>query len=171
MAQPVGDEFLSATMPCLDMVHNIARRCVRAADVDDLAQETYLRAFEAWRVGRKPRRVAPWLATICLNTARNWARRPPAAKELLGAVQEEAAAEDVEHEALEAVRRERVHRAMWELPEEQRIAVTLMDLAELSSPEVARITRAPRGTVLARVHRGRKRLARLLEGEMSTHEA
>ncbi len=48
--------------------------------------------------------------------------------------------------------------ALRRLPDEQRIAITLTDLCVFTAAEVATITGAPRGTVLARVHRGRKRL-------------
>ena len=57
-----------------------------------------------------------------------------------------------------------------ELPEEQRIAVTLMDLCGLSAAEVARATGSPRGTVLSRVHRGRKALAAHLGKEVRIRE-
>jgi len=52
-----------------------------------------------------------------------------------------------------------VHAALLDLPEAQRIAITLMDLCGFTAKQVAAITGAPRGTVLARVHRGRKLLA------------
>lgn len=171
MRQPAQDEFLAATMPCLDAVHNLAKRCVRSAvDAQDLVQETYMRAFEAWTHGRKPRRPAPWLMTICLNIVRSWARRPRASRELLVAEPEPTAGGNVEREALATLEQERVNRALWELPEEQRVAVTLMDLTGLSTTEIAAATGSPKGTVLARVHRGRKRLARLLEEEVSRAE-
>jgi len=54
------------------------------------------------------------------------------------------------------VRAEAVHQALWTLPEVQRVAVTLMDLSGFTAQEVAGLTGAPRGTVLSRVHRGRK---------------
>ena len=73
--------------------------------------------------------------------------------------------DEVEEEAAQGLRRVALHQALWTLPPEQRIAITLMDLAGFTASEAARITNAPRGTVLARVHRGRKRLARLLEKE------
>src|SRR5919106_3848715 len=70
------DEFLRATLPALDLVHSLARRFVlQRADAEDLVQETYLRAWQAWTSGRLPRRVEPWLATICLNVGRDWVRR------------------------------------------------------------------------------------------------
>jgi RNA polymerase sigma-70 factor (ECF subfamily) len=56
-----------------------------------------------------------------------------------------------------------VHEALWQLPAAQREAITLMDLCGLTAAQVATMTGAPRGTVLARVHRGHKRLAELLE--------
>nr|MDQ3093456.1 hypothetical protein [Actinomycetota bacterium] len=68
MATDVRDDFLLATLPSLDLVYNLARRAMRDRDlVEDLVQETYAKAFEAWAAGRKPKRVEPWLATICLN--------------------------------------------------------------------------------------------------------
>ena len=60
------------TLPAMDMVHAIARRAVPSVeDAKDLVQETYLAAFRAWADERKPRKVEPWLATICLNLARS----------------------------------------------------------------------------------------------------
>lgn len=66
------EEFLQAMLPAMDMVHNIARRAVPTAeDAKDLVQDTYLAAFRAWSQHRRPRKVEPWLATICLNLARD----------------------------------------------------------------------------------------------------
>lgn len=168
------DEFLAQTLPALDLVFNLARRMMTNADlVEDLVQETYLKAFEAWCAGRKPRKVEPWLATICLNTGRTWWRRASNVREIaLGDVDAGVAAgEDVEAEAVSAIRRRLVHDALWRLPDEQRIAITLMDLNGFSAREVARITGSPRGTVLSRVHRGRKRLAQLLAKEVARFES
>jgi len=63
-------------MPVADLVHNLARRLADCpADAEDLVQETYLRAWTTWTTGRRPDRVAPWLATICLNLGRDRLRR------------------------------------------------------------------------------------------------
>ena len=166
-----GEEFLRATLPVLDLVHNLARRLTRdRADAEDLVQETYTRAWAAWVAGRVPRRVEPWLATICLNAGRDRLRRNGGRHEVpLTSGTEPAAGIDVEAEAIGHVQLEVVERALWSLPEEQRIAITLMDLCGLSAAETATVTGSPRGTVLARVHRGRKRLARLITwGEVRT---
>jgi DNA-directed RNA polymerase specialized sigma24 family protein len=67
----MGDEdaaFLEATLPALDLAFNLARRCsAQDCDVEDLVQETYLLALRSWRARRRPDRVEPWLATICLK--------------------------------------------------------------------------------------------------------
>lgn len=166
------DEFLNATLPALDLVYNLARRMVRdAVLVEDLVQETYVKAFEAWVAGRKPRKVEPWMATICLNVGRSWWRRSATRLETVTAQPPERPdEEDVEAQALRDVERDLVHKALWELPEEQRVTIALMDLSGLTAAEVAAITGSPRGTVLSRAHRGRKRLARLLEDRVRTHE-
>ena len=156
-----ADDFLRATLPALDLVHNLARRLVpNRADAEDLVQETYLRAWQAWTAGRPPRRVEPWLATICLNLGRDRARR--AATRLEAAAEDLAdhpAPTDVEVEAIHRVQRTQVERA---LPEPQRLAVTLMDLSGFTAAEAAGLLGRPRGSVLAWAHRGRKRLAQLV---------
>ena len=69
---------------------------------------------------------------------------------------------DVEAEAVGHLRRSQVERALRALPEPQRVAVTLMDLAGFTAAEAARLLGRPRGSVLAWAHRGRKRLAQLV---------
>jgi RNA polymerase sigma-70 factor (ECF subfamily) len=166
------DEFLRATLPALDLVHSLAHRFVpQRADAEDLVQETYLRAWQAWTTGRLPRRVEPWLATICLNAGRDWVRRNRSRREEAVPEQgwEAADTADVEGEAIARVRRAQLDRALWALPAEQRLAITLMDVGGFTAAEVAAMTGSPRGTVLARVHRGRKALARLVEQEERRH--
>ena len=98
---PAGDDFLRATLPALDLVHNLARRMVPSrADAEDLVQETYLRARQAWTAGRPPRRVEPWLATICLNLGRDRARREARLEVAAEALEDLADATDVEAEAM-----------------------------------------------------------------------
>ncbi|WP_188196624.1 RNA polymerase sigma factor [Nonomuraea sp. SYSU D8015] len=152
------ERFLRATMPAADVVFNLARRLTPSpADAEDLAQETYARAWAAWIDGRRPRKAAPWLATICLNLGRDRLRRSATHAEVPWPPgfnppgQADVASEAITHCVIEA--------ALHSLPEEQRIAVILMDLCGFTAAEVAAITGAPRGTVLARVHRGRKKLA------------
>jgi RNA polymerase sigma-70 factor (ECF subfamily) len=159
-----GDDFLRATLPALDLVHNLARRLVPGqADAEDLVQETYLRAWQAWTAGRPPRRVEPWLATICLNLARDRARRAATRLEVAAeTLADHPDAIDVAAEAIHRAQRAQVERALWALPEPQRLAVTLMDLGGFTAAEAAELLGRPRGSVLAWAHRGRKTLARLV---------
>jgi len=154
-----AEAFLQMTLAHLDVVHALARRLVRG-QAEDLVQETWLKAYAAWPAG-PPRDPRAWLVTICLNTARSWYSRDAARPEVLheGAGATEVSTADTAAEAIGRVRAQAVHDALWLLPEPQRIAITLMDLAGFTAREVADLTRSPRGTVLARVHRGRKALA------------
>jgi RNA polymerase sigma-70 factor, ECF subfamily len=170
VATASDEEFQRLTLPALDLVHNLARRFARErADAEDLVQETYLRAWAAWSSGRRPRQVEPWLATICLNAGRDRARRAHARPETpaaIAAVGDLPDAVDVAEQAIGRVQRGLVERALWALPAEQRVAIALMDLCGFTAAEVAKVTGSPRGTVLARVHRGRKALARLVAEEV-----
>jgi RNA polymerase sigma-70 factor (ECF subfamily) len=173
MSNRLADEeaFLRATMGAMDLVYNVARRLVRQReDVEDLVQETYLAAFRAWKDDRRPDRVEPWLATICLNLARSRFRRRSvrphevALEEVV--TDTHPAVDDPEREAIGRVERQTLYRALWDLPESQRIAVTLVDLSGLTTSETADVMGTPRGTVLSRVHRGRKALASLLADQI-----
>ena len=66
---------------------------------------------------------------------------------------------DTAEQALERISTNRIDHALNGLPDAQRIAITLMDVCGFTAKQVAAITDTPRGTVLARVHRGRKLLA------------
>lgn len=160
MAPTASEEFVAVVMPALDIVHNLSRRLLRGSlDAEDLAQDTLARAWQAWQRGVRPDSVGAWLSTICLNLVRDRARRVARDREV--AWQEgldPVDPIDVEGVALARVQRGLVETALWDLPEPQRIAIVLMDLCGLSAAEIAEITAAPRGTVLARVHRGRKAL-------------
>ncbi|MGI8774123.1 MAG: RNA polymerase sigma factor [Actinomycetota bacterium] len=173
MGTDVHDEFLAATLPALDLVYNLSRRLGRNREsVEDLVQETYVKAFEAWSKGRKPQQVEPWIATICLNAGRSMWRKASTRREIVTEERsDEPSQVDVAEEAMQSLRKDAVHEALWMLPDEQRIAITLMDLDGFTAVEAARITGAPRGTILSRVHRGRKKLATLLDRKVSNHEA
>jgi RNA polymerase sigma-70 factor (ECF subfamily) len=158
------EAFLAATLRYADLLHALARRLApNPEDAADILQDTYLRAFAGWN-RRPPRDVGAWLATICLNVGRDelrrHARRTAAVHD--GPVPDLADRADTEEGALELLGTARIRAALWTLPEAQRIAITLMDLCGFTAAQVAAITDAPRGTVLARVHRGRKALARCL---------
>lgn len=161
------EEFLRMTMGSMDLVYNLSRRLTRDADeAADLVQDTFLQAFKAWVEERRPRDVAPWLATICLNLARTRFRsraRRPLEVPLDEHVPEPRATADPEAAAIASVERDELMQAMRALPEEQRVAITLVDLSGMTTREAAAAMDTPRGTVLSRLHRGRRALARALD--------
>ena len=168
-----SEEFLQETLSAMDLVYNIARRMVpRREDAQDLVQETYLAAFRAWQDHRRPRKVEPWLATICLNLGRSSyrhrARRPQETS--LEEMAQFPAETDPEAAALATLEQERVHRALWQISEEQRLAIALVDLCGFSTSDAARVLEVPRGTILSRLHRGRKALAAVLSDQIPDSE-
>ena len=165
--------FLDATLPHLDVVYQVARHAAgEGQDPEDLVQETYLRAYAGFGSfrGGNPR---AWLAAICLNAARSEARRrrrrpwEVPARALLDAVPpgradgglESADVADVVIAGLDA---QEVSRCLALLPVPQRVCLVLVDVAGYTAREAAEVLGCPRGTVLARVHRGRRRLAQVL---------
>jgi len=164
--------FLDATLPYLDVVWQVARRAaVEGQDPEDLVQETYLRAyagFGSYRGGN----TRAWLAAICLNAARSQARRRrrrpwevpgPALLDALPWYRADGgSAADVADVVIADLEAEKVTRCLALLPEPQRMCIVLVDVAGYTAREAAEALGCPRGTVLARVHRGRRRLAQLL---------
>jgi RNA polymerase sigma-70 factor, ECF subfamily len=163
--------FLDATLPYLDVVYQVARHAAGdGQDPEDLVQETYLRAYAAFGSYRGQNTRA-WLAAICLNAARSQARRRrrrprevPIRVPLdeLPLVGEGRQADDVADVVIAGLDAQAVARCLALLPEPQRACIVLMDVAGYTAREAAQALGCPRGTVLARVHRGRRRLARLL---------
>jgi len=166
---PQHRAFLEATMPHLDAVYRVARHVSRDPQLaEDLVQETYLRAYAAFSSHRGEHTKA-WLTSICLNLARSdWrrrARRP--IEELTAALGEGeespgSAGDEVAAAAQANMERQVVTEALRRLSPEQAQAIVLMDLAGHTAAEVAAMLNCPRGTVLARAHRGRRKLAQLL---------
>jgi len=172
--------FLDATLPHVDAVYQVARHAAGGGqDPEDLVQETYLRAFAAFGSYRGENTRA-WLAAICLYVARSEARRrrrrprEVPARTLLDAVPLARGdgvdgAPDVAEVVIAGLDAQAVARCLAVLPEPQRACIVLMDVAGYTAREAAEALGCPRGTVLARVHRGRRRLARLLAEAGVTH--
>jgi RNA polymerase sigma-70 factor, ECF subfamily len=169
----VGDDhraFLDATLPYMDVVYQVARHAAGdGQEPEDLVQETYLRAYAAFGSYRGENTRA-WLAAICLNAARSQARRrrrrpwEVPAQAVLDALPMARADEapDVADVVIAGLDAQAVSRCLARLPEPQRLCIVLMDVAGYTARETAEALGCPRGTVLARVHRGRRRLAQLL---------
>jgi RNA polymerase sigma-70 factor, ECF subfamily len=165
--------FLEATLPHVDVVYQVARHAAGAGqDPEDLVQETYLRAYAAFGSYRGQNTRA-WLAAICLNAARSQARRrrrrpwEVTGSGLLDVLPLSRAdggegTADVADVVIAGLDAAEVSRCLGRLPEPQRVCIVLMDVAGYTAREAAEALGCPRGTVLARVHRGRRRLAQLL---------
>jgi RNA polymerase sigma-70 factor (ECF subfamily) len=133
----------------------LRRVCGRPADVDDLVQETYLRAWRGFGRFRGESRPTTWIVRIALNVSRNWerSRRP--------AVPLSEVAELPSGSGLvvgEAAIREAYERALARLSPEQRSVFLLHEARGLSYQEVADALGCPVGTVMSRLHRARARL-------------
>ena len=170
----MDEAFEAEALAHLDMVYSVARRMVpSSADAEDLVQETYIKALSGWRKQR-PDDVSAWLVTICRNTARDrWRRAAARPVEVFDeiALNNEAAPHDTAQLAISNLDSAMVHRALWQLPEATREAITMVDLAGMTHAEAAGILGQPIGTVLSRVHRGRKALANLIRQEVGEHGA
>ena len=168
--------FTTDALPYLDQLYGTALRMTRSpADAEDLVQETYAKAFAAYRTFQQGTNLRAWLFRILRNTFINdyrKAQRQPRFQptDELGDAQmldietrSAGGSRSAEIEALELLGDDDVSAALAEIPEEFRTAVVLADVEGFSYREIADIMDSPVGTVMSRVHRGRKALRGLLD--------
>jgi RNA polymerase sigma-70 factor, ECF subfamily len=173
MADPA--RFEDDVVSLLPQLYSAALRMTRnPADAEDLLQETLLRAFRGYGGFKAGTNLRAWLYRILTNTFINRYRRQsrqPTEVELgeledmylyrrLG--ESSGAARSAEEEALERFVDEDVKAAVESLPEIFRIPVLLADVEGFSYKEIAKIMSVPIGTVMSRLHRGRKALQQAL---------
>ncbi len=152
---------------------NLARAMTAAdADADDLAQESFVRAWRSIGRFRFDSTFRTWLHGIAINVIRTHRGRLSRLRRLFGAPAPDrtAAAEDLleqiaVEDGIEAplAMRELIDRALASLPVELREAVVLRDVQGLDYREIAEALGVPLGTVESRIFRGRQRLRPLLE--------
>ncbi len=141
------------------------------ADAEDVAQETFIRAYRSLARFRGDSSFKTWLYTIATNAARTGLeRRGRRGRVEDGSLDDEAGplvAADVPAGDADAetalVRREAIDRALAALPADLRVAVVLRDVEGLDYKEIAAATGAPIGTVESRIFRARRRLRPLLQ--------
>lgn len=170
--------FERDALPYLDQIYGGALRLTRnPADAEDLVQETFARAFTNFHQFEEGTNLRAWLYRILTNTYINTYRKQQRQPRRTGAGADELSdwqlAEAASHtsnglksaevEALERLPDSRVNQALRDLPEDFRVAVYLADVEGFSYREIADITDVPIGTVMSRLHRGRRRLRRTLE--------
>jgi RNA polymerase sigma-70 factor (ECF subfamily) len=171
-----SDEFETEALRHLDALYRTALRMTRSeADAEDLVQETYIRAFRFRDQFTLGTNMKAWLFRILTNTFINTYRRKTAQPEVtdLDGIDEfslyrrmaddraASTSPDPEAELLNSVVDSEVTDALEELPEKFRTTV-LLDVEGFSYKEIAEMLAIPIGTVMSRLHRGRKFLQKRL---------
>ena len=170
-------QFAELAMEYMGSLYSAALRMTRnPADAEDLVQETYLKAYRAFGSFKEGTNLKAWLYRILTNTFINSyraRRRRPEQTELdegedlylyrrLGGLEAVSAGRSAEEEVLEHFTETEVKEAVEALPEQFRLAVLLADVEGFSYKEIAEILDIPIGTVMSRLHRGRRALQKAL---------
>ncbi|WP_373692265.1 sigma-70 family RNA polymerase sigma factor [Corynebacterium sp.] len=168
--------FEEQALPLLDQLYGGAMRLTRnPQDAEDLIQETYLKAYNNFGSFKQGTNLKAWLYRIMTNTYinsyRKAKRRPTesSADELSDfqlyttAGHDSTGLESAEVEALKQMPDSQISEAMNDLPEDYRMVVYYADVVGLAYKEIAEIMDTPLGTVMSRLHRGRKLLRTALK--------
>ena len=158
-------------------LYSAALRMTRnPADAEDLVQETFLKAYRAYDTFTEGTNLKAWLYRILTNTYINKYRkekRRPSEVDLgdvqdlylyrqIGSEESASASQSVEERVLDGLVESDIKEAVEELPENFRLPVLLADLEGFAYKEIAEILDIPIGTVMSRLHRGRKAMQKRL---------
>lgn len=168
--------FEEEAMPLIDQLYGGALRMTRnPADAEDLVQETYIKAYQAFKSFKPGTNLKAWLYRIMTNTYINSYRKKQRQPTQTSAEDvtdrqiyttsshDSTGLQSAEVQALERMPNQKVANAMNELSEDYRMAVFYADVEGLAYKEIAEIMGTPLGTVMSRLHRGRKQLRSMLK--------
>jgi RNA polymerase sigma-70 factor, ECF subfamily len=170
----LAERFEREALPLMRDLFAAALRLTRnRSDAEDLLQETYLRAYRGFAGFRPGTNLRAWLYRILtntyINTYRKRQREPQVVPDdsveewyLYDRLSREGVGSSAEAEVLDALPDEDVQAALESLPEQFRMAVLLADVEGFSYKEIADMLGIPIGTVMSRLHRGRRALERRL---------
>jgi RNA polymerase sigma-70 factor (ECF subfamily) len=173
--QDLVERFERDVLPLLPSLYGAALRMTRnPSDAEDLLQETTLRAYRGFATFEEGTNLKAWLYRILTNSFINIYRkkqREPKTVEgpedvdewfLFDRLGAQSVARSAEEDVLDRIPDADVKAALESIPENFRMAVVLADVEGFSYKEIAEITDVPIGTVMSRLHRGRKALEKAL---------
>ncbi|HEX9697225.1 MAG TPA: sigma-70 family RNA polymerase sigma factor [Actinomycetota bacterium] len=174
------ESFTETALPLIAQMYGTALRLTRnSADAEDLLQETSLKAYQAFGQYESGTNLRAWLYKIMVNTFISSYRKAKRQPQTVSEAESEdfslfdrlsaATTETPETLILDQIPDEEVKAALEAIPEQFRMTVLLADVEGFSYKEIADITGVSIGTVMSRLHRGRKQLQRRLWEFARTH--
>jgi RNA polymerase sigma-70 factor (ECF subfamily) len=165
--------FEEEVLELADQVYRVARRLVSSREeAEDLVQETYARAFRSWRSYTPGTNLRAWLMRILTNLNIDRGRREQRAPTtqpleegdyyLYNRLEAEAGSED-EERIVQRLSQDGIVDALSAVPHDFRDVIVLVDIGDFSYQDAAQILDIPIGTVMSRLHRGR----RILKGQLA----
>jgi RNA polymerase sigma-70 factor, ECF subfamily len=164
--------FEEEALDLADQVYRVARRLVSSREeAEDLVQETYARAFRSWRSYTPGTNLRAWLFRILTNLNIDRGRREQRTPELQPMEEgdyylynrlEQEAGNEAEERIVERLSQDSVVDALSAVPHNFRDVLVLVDIGDFSYQDAAQILDVPIGTVMSRLHRGRRILKQQL---------